>query len=382
MTGPLEGVRVVELAGIGPGPYTCMLLADAGADVLRVDRATGGPPPSPLTGGHWDLLNRSRRSVAVNLKNPEGVRLVLDLVAEADGLVEGWRPGVAERLGIGPDPCLARNPKLVYGRMTGWGQDGPLASSAGHDINYIAVAGALWPIGRDGERPVPPLNLVGDFGGGGMMLAFGMCAALLHARRSGQGQVVDAAMVDGAASLMTMTYAFRQLGLWTEHRSINVLDSGAPYYEVYDTADGKFFCVGAIEPQFYAELLRVVGLDPAELPAQNDRTQWPAMKERFAAVFRTRTRDAWTEAFAGTDACGAPVLSPWEAHTHPHNEHRGTFVEVEGIVQPGPAPRFSRTPAAVHRPPPVAGQDTDEALTAWGIDDQRIATLRAAGAVD
>jgi alpha-methylacyl-CoA racemase len=215
-----------------------------------------------------------------------------------------------------------------------------------------------------------------------MMLAFGMCAALLHAHRSGQGQVVDAAMVDGAASLMTMTYAFRQLGLWTEHRSINVLDSGAPYYEVYDTADGKFFCVGAIEPQFYAELLRVVGLDPAELPAQNDRTQWPAMKERFAAVFRTRTRDAWTEAFAGTDACGAPVLSPWEAHTHPHNEHRGTFVEVEGIVQPGPAPRFSRTPAAVHRPPPVAGQDTDEALTAWGIDDQRIATLRAAGAVD
>ena len=288
MSGPLESVRVVELAGIGPGPYTCMLLADAGADVIRIDRATGSPPATAAE-PHWDLLNRSRPSVAVDLKHPEGVRLVLDLVEQADGLVEGWRPGVAERLGIGPAQCMERNPRLVYGRMTGWGQDGPLATAAGHDINYIALAGALWPIGRVGERPVPPLNLVGDFGGGGMLLAFGMCAALLEARASGRGQVVDAAMVDGAASLMTMTFAFRRLGLWTEGRGVNVLDTGAPFYEVYDTADGKWFSVGAIEPQFYAELLKVLGLDAEPLPAQNDREQWPAMKERFAAVFRTRT---------------------------------------------------------------------------------------------
>ena len=380
MRGPLEGVRIVELAGIGPGPYACMLLADAGADVLRVDRAVGAPL-QPSQGPHWDLLNRSRPSVAVNLKHAAGVALVLDLVAEADGLIEGWRPGVAERLGVGPEPCMARNARLVYGRMTGWGQDGPLASDAGHDIDYIALAGALWPIGRAGERPVPPLNLVGDFGGGGMLLAFGMCAALLEAQRSGQGQVVDAAMVDGAASLTTMTHAFRRLGLWTEGRGVNVLDTGAPFYEVYDTADDKWFAIGAIEPQFYAALLEVLGLSADELPPQNDRAQWPAMKERFAAVFRTRTRDQWAEAFAGTDACGAPVLSPWEAHTHPHNAQRATFVEVEGVVQPAPAPRFSRTPAAVHSPPPVAGQDTDEALAAWGVDGERVASLRAEGAL-
>ena len=381
MSGPLAGIRVVELAGIGPGPYTCMLLADAGADVIRIDRATG-TPAAAAAGPHWDLLNRSRRSVAVDLKHPEGVALVLDLVAQAEGLVEGWRPGVAERLGIGPEQCLARNPRLVFGRMTGWGQHGPLASAAGHDINYIALAGALWPIGREGERPVPPLNLVGDFGGGGMVLAFGMCAAMLEAQRSGRGQVVDAAMVDGAASLMTMTFAFRQLGLWTEDRGVNVLDTGAPFYEVYDTSDDKWFCVGAIEPQFYAELLKVLGLDSADLPAQNDRAHWAATKERFAAIFRTRTRDEWAEAFAGTDACGAPVLSPWEAHTYPHNAERGTFVEVEGVVQPGPVPRFSRTPAAVTRAPTVAGAEASEALASWGIDDDRLASLRAAGAVD
>jgi alpha-methylacyl-CoA racemase len=381
MSGPLEGVRIVELAGIGPGPYACMLLADAGADVVRVDRATGSPA-APSAGPHWDLLNRSRSSVAVNLKHPEGVRLVLDLVGQAEGLVEGWRPGVAERLGVGPEECLERNPRLVYGRMTGWGQDGPLASSAGHDIDYIALAGALWPIGRFGERPVPPLNLVGDFGGGGMLMAFGMCAALIEARSSGRGQVVDAAMVDGAASLMTMTFAFRRLGLWTEGRGVNVLDTGAPFYEVYDTADDKWFAIGAIEPHFYAELLKVLDLDINELPPQNDREQWPAMKERFAAIFRTRTRDEWADAFAGTDACGAPVLSPWEAHTHPHNEFRSTFVEVEGVVQPGPVPRFSRTPATVHKPPSIAGEDTDEALQSWGIDPDRIVALRAEGAVD
>jgi alpha-methylacyl-CoA racemase len=374
-------VRIVELAGIGPGPYACMLLADAGADIVRIDRATGSRP-SPGSGPHWDLLNRSRRSVAVDLKHAEGVGLVLDLVARADALVEGWRPGVAERLGVGPDACLARNPRLVFGRMTGWGQDGPLAQDAGHDIDYIALAGALWPIGRAGERPVPPLNLVGDFGGGGMLLAFGICAALLEAGRSGKGQVVDAAMVDGAASLTTMTHAFRQLGLWTEGRGVNVLDTGAPFYEVYDTADGKWLAIGAIEPHFYAALLRVLELDPDDLPAQNDRDQWPAMKERFAAIFRTRTRDEWTEAFAGTDACGAPVLSPWEAHTHPHNKARGTFVEVAGVVQPGPAPRFSRTPAAVHNAPPVAGQDADDALGAWGIDADRVKGLRETGVID
>ncbi|HYA68398.1 MAG TPA: CaiB/BaiF CoA-transferase family protein, partial [Acidimicrobiales bacterium] len=325
MGGPLDGVRVVELAGIGPGPYACMLLADAGADIVRVDRATGSPP-APEAGPHWDILLRSRRSVAVDLKHPDGVGLVLDLVARADALVEGWRPGVAERLGLGPDACLGRNPRLVYGRMTGWGQQGPLAHSAGHDIDYIALSGALWSIGRAGDRPVPPLNLVGDFGGGGMVLAFGVAAALVDAQRSGTGQVVDAAMVDGAASLMAMTYSFHELGLWNDERGANMLDTGAPYYEVYDTADGKWFAVGAIEPQFYAELLKVLGLEGEDLPPQNDRSRWAQTKERFAAIFRSHTRDEWTELFEGTDACGAPVLSPWEAHLHPHNRARDTFI--------------------------------------------------------
>jgi alpha-methylacyl-CoA racemase len=382
MSGPLKGVKVVELAGIGPGPYTCMLLADAGADVLRVDRASGRPAGATPAGGHWDLLNRSRRSVAVNLKHPDGVALVLDLVAEADALVEGWRPGVAERLGLGPDECMARNPRLVYGRMTGWGQDGPLAPTAGHDINYIALAGALWSVGRADAPPVPPVNLVGDFGGGGMMLAFGLVAALLEASRSGKGQVVDAAMVDGAASLMTMTFAFHQLGWWLEERGVNILDTGAHFYEVYETADGKYFSVGAIESQFYAELIRVLGLEGEELPHQQDREQWPAMKQRFAAIFKTKTRDEWAELFAGTDACGAPVLSPWEAHLHPHNRARGTFVEVDGVLQPGPAPRFSRTQSEVSCPPPVSGRDTDTALGDWGVAKERVEALRAAGAVD
>ena len=371
MTGPLDGVRVVELAGIGPGPYTCMLLADAGADVLRVDRLTGDDPRQPV-GPHWDLLNRSRRSVAVDLKDPEGVALVLDLIAGADALVEGWRPGVAERLGIGPDDCAARNPRLVYGRMTGWGQDGPLAHSAGHDINYIAVAGVLWSIGRAGERPVPPLNLVGDFGGGGMMLAFGVVAAILEARRSGQGQVVDAAMVDGAASLMTMTYAFRQGGLWSEDRGVNMLDTGAPFYEVYETADGKWFAVGAIERQFYAELIRLTGLGDEDLPDQMDREQWPAMKERFAAVFRHPDppgvdrhlrRDRRLRG-TGAVTVGGARASPQPA---PGDLRRGR----RGDPARSGAPRFSRTPGAVQRPAPVAGQDTDEALKAWGVDDAR-----------
>jgi alpha-methylacyl-CoA racemase len=380
VSGPLSDVRVLELAGIGPAPYACMLLADAGADVLRVERpaASGAPAPGTV---HWDLLNRNKRSAAVNLRTAEGAALVLDLVTEADVLVEGWRPGVAERLGVGPDACFERNPGLVYGRMTGWGQDGPLSGDAGHDIDYIALSGALWSIGRSAEPPVPPLNLVGDFGGGGMMLAFGVLAAVVEARSNGRGQVVDAAMVDGAASLMTMTYAFRQLGMWREERGVNVLDTGAPFYEVYETSDGKWFAIGAIEPQFYAELVKVTGLDHADLPPQMDRDRWPEMKQRFAEVFASRTRDEWVEAFAGTDACGAPVLSPWEAHSHPHNASRKTFVEVAGVVQPGPAPRFSRTPGEVHRPPPFAGADTDEVLVAWGISAERLEHLRQAGAI-
>jgi alpha-methylacyl-CoA racemase len=381
MSGPLSGIKIIELAGIGPAPYACMLLADAGADIIRVDRPPRAPSGAEHTGPHWDILARSRRSASVDLKRPEGVEVVLDLVSGADALIEGFRPGVAERLGLGPTDCLARNKRLVYGRMTGWGQDGPLAMSAGHDIDYIAIAGALWPIGRAGEAPVPPLNLVGDFGGGGMMLAFGMCAALVEAQRSGEGQVVDAAMVDGAASLMSMTYAFKQLGLWTDGRGCNTLDSGAYFYEVYDTSDGKWFAVGAIEQQFYEKMLELIGLDAKDLPPQNDRSSWPEMKERLAAIFKTKTRDEWAAIFEGTDGCGAPVLSPWEAHEHEHNRVRGTFVEVAGVTQPGAAPRFSRTPAGVSRPPSFPGADTEDALADWGIGAERIAALRDLGAI-
>jgi alpha-methylacyl-CoA racemase len=320
--------------------------------------------------------------VGIDLKNPEAAELVLRLVEGADGLVEGFRPGVAERLGVGPDACLTRNPALVYGRMTGWGQDGPLAPRAGHDIDYIAIGGALWPIGRSDAPPVPPLNLVGDFGGGGMLLAFGMVSALLEAARSGQGQVVDAAMVDGAATLMTMIHAFHAAGIWNDERGANALDSGAPFYEVYETADQKFVALGGIEPQFYAELLEGFGLtgDPL-FAAQNDKANWPAMKDAVAAVVATRTRDEWVAVFDGTDACVAPVLSPWEAHLHPHNQARSTFVEVDGVVQPAPAPRFSRTPSSINRPPPVPGGDTVSALLEWGIEEGTVAKLRETGAL-
>jgi alpha-methylacyl-CoA racemase len=327
------------------------------------------------------VLNRNRPSVGIDLKHPEAAGLVLDLVEQADVLIEGFRPGVTERLGLGPEDCWARNPALVYGRMTGWGQDGPLADAAGHDIDYIALSGALWNIGRHGERPVAPLNLVGDFGGGGMLLAFGVLAALVEARTSGRGQVVDAAMTDGSAALMTMIYSFRQLGWWKEERGVNILDSGAHFYEVYETSDGKFFAVGAIEAKFYAELLKGLGLDPADLPDQNDRERWPEMKARFADLFATKSRDEWAAVFEGTDACAAPVLSPWEADRHPHNRARGTFVEVEGIVQPAPAPRFSRTPGEVRTPPSHPGADTTAALGTWGVSAERVAKLRAAGAV-
>ncbi|MCB0977259.1 MAG: CoA transferase [Acidimicrobiales bacterium] len=378
--GPLSGFRIIEFAGIGPGPFAAMLLADLGADIVRLDRSgnvMGGDPDQPP----GDILNRGRRSVGVDLKNPDGVATVLDLVASADALVEGFRPGVMERLGLGPDVCLARNPRLVYGRMTGWGQDGPYAPTAGHDINYIALAGALEPLGRAGEQPTPPLNLVGDFGGGGMMLAFGVCAALLEASRSGQGQVIDVAMVDGAASLMTMTWSFRAMGIWNDERGTNMLDTGAHFYDTYETSDGKYISIGSIEPQFYAELLRLTGLEGEELPHQMDRTQWTAMKERLATVFRSKTRDEWCELMEGTDVCFAPVLSMAEAPQHPHMAERGTFTEVAGITQPAPAPRFSRTPGSIDRPPPHAGQHTDEVLADWGVPAERIAALRESNAI-
>lgn len=378
--GPLAGLKVIEIAGIGPGPFCGMLLADLGADVVRIDRAqnvTGGDPGMPP----GDLLNRGRRSIGVDLKSPEGVAVVLDLVATADVLIEGFRPGVAERLGIGPDECRARNPKLVYGRMTGWGQEGPWASMAGHDINYISLAGALEPIGRAGEPPLPPINLIGDFGGGGMLLAYGVLAGVFEAQRSGQGQVVDAAMVDGSALLMTMTHSFRAMGMWTDERGTNMLDTGAHFYEVYETADGKYLGVGSIEPQFYDALLAGIEVDKADLPWQHDREQWPALKEQFAAIFKQRTRDEWMAIFEGTDACVAPVLSIPEALEHPHNVERGTFVEVAGVPQPAPAPRFARTPPAISAPPPHAGQHTDEVLQEAGLDADAIAKLRASGAV-
>ncbi len=378
--GPLAGITVVEIAGIGPGPFCAMMLADMGAEVIRVDRAenvSGGDPANPPA----DLNNRGRRSIGVDLKNPDGVAVVLDLVEQADALIEGFRTGVAERLGIGPEDCLARNPRIVYGRMTGWGQDGPLAGAAGHDINYIALAGALEPIGRRGEAPMPPLNLIGDYGGGGMLLAFGVVCGVLEAQRSGQGQVVDAAMVDGAAVLMTMTHALRAMGVWNDERGTNLLDTGAHFYNVYEAADGKYVAIGSIEPQFYAELLRLTGLEGEELPWQHDRQEWPALKDRLAAIFKTKTRDEWRELMEGTDVCFAPVLSIPEAIEHPHNVDRGTFVEVAGIRQPGPAPRFSRTAPEISSPPPHAGQHTDEVLAAAGFDPDRVAKLREAGAI-
>ncbi len=378
MSGPLSGIRVIELGGIGPGPYGSMLLADAGAEVLRITRPEA---PGGLGTAGSDLLLRSRTSVGVDLKSEGGVALVLELVARADALVEGFRPGVAERMGLGPDPCLARNPRLVYGRMTGWGQDGPWSGVAGHDINYIAIAGALWPIGREGERPVPPLNLVGDFGGGGMLLAFGVASALVEAGRSGEGQVVDVAMLDGAASLTTMLHSHRALGAWRDERGVNILDSGAPFYEVYETKDGGYFAVGAIEPQFYAALVRGLGLDPADLSAQMDRSQWRATKERFAAVFKSRTRDEWSEVFDGVDACATPVLSPAEAPAHPHVAARGTFSTLGGVDQPAPAPRFTRTPGAPSAGTYLTGEEADAALGAWGLDGPTLAKLRAEGAL-
>jgi alpha-methylacyl-CoA racemase len=380
MSGPLSGIRIVELAGIGPGPFCAMMLSDLGAEIVRVDRAERARLPR-ADGPNLDLLNRGRRSVGVDLKSPRGVEVVLRLVAHADALIEGFRPGVMERLGLGPEVCLSRNPRLVYGRMTGWGQDGPLARAAGHDINYIALSGALHAIGRGDSPPPPPLNLVGDFGGGGLLLAYGIVCALLERERSGEGQVVDAAMVDGAAALMTIIYGAHASGWWKDERAANMLDGGAHFYDSYETKDGRYVSVGSIEPQFYAQLLELAGLADAGLPPQMDRRGWAPSKERLAAIFRSKTRDEWCQIMEGTDVCFAPVLSLAEAPEHPHNKARGTFVEVAGVRQPGPAPRFGRTPGAIARPPAHAGEHTDQTLADWGFSDGEIAALRGEGAI-
>jgi alpha-methylacyl-CoA racemase len=376
--GPLEGVRVIEIASLAPAPFGCMVLADLGADVLRIDRAEVSGPGAVVPG---DPLGRGRRSVGLNLKDPEGVELLLRMAETADVLVEGFRPGVAERLGFGPDVCAARNPRLVFARMTGWGQQGPLAQTAGHDIDYIAVSGVLHGIGRAGQRPVPPVNLVGDFGGGGMLLVVGVLAALIERERSGLGQVVDAAMVDGSALLNTFLYGLLHGGAWQEERGTNLLDGGAPFYDTYETSDGGHVAVGALEPKFYAALLDGLGLAGQDLPAQFDRAGWPVLRERFTAVFGQRTRDEWTEVFGGSDACVAPVLTPLEAPDHPHNAARGTFLGGDGPVQPAPAPRFGRTACATPQPPARPGEHTGAVLADLGLSAERIAALRAAGTV-
>ena len=379
MTGPLQGMRVVEIAALGPVPFCGMLLADLGADVVRVDRADA------ITGGHTvstrnDLLGRGKRSIGVDLKHDEGVRVVLRLVRSADALIEGFRPGVAERLGIGPAPCLAQNSALVYGRMTGWGQDGPLSGRAGHDIDYIALSGALAAIGPK-ERPLPPLNLVGDFGGGGMFLAVGLLAAVLHARATGKGQVVDAAMIEGSALLTTAMHGHIAAGWWRAGREANLLDGGAPFYAVYETADGGHVAVGALEPRFFAALLEGLGIDPESLPAQGDREGWPSIRAAFAAKFGSQSRDHWEKHFAATDACVAPVLDVTEAQGNSHNRARKVFIEVDGLPQPAPGPRFSATPLSLPAEPGYPGRDTDLVLETLGFSGTEVSMLRRVGAV-
>ncbi|HEY1752084.1 MAG TPA: CaiB/BaiF CoA-transferase family protein [Caulobacteraceae bacterium] len=358
--GPLAGLKIVEFAGIGPGPFCGMLLSDLGADVVRVDRIGG------RGGARSDITSRGRRSVALDLKAPAAVETALKLMDRADAAFEGFRPGVMERLGLGPDVALKRNPKLVYGRMTGWGQFGTYSQAAGHDINYIALTGALHAIGL-GDKPIPPLNLVGDFGGGALYLAFGLLAGVIHARASGQGQVIDCAMTDGAASLMSMFYGMAASGIWSDERRANMLDGGAPFYDTYECSDGRWISLGSIEPQFYALLLEKAGLDDPALKAQMNRAEWPDLKARVAAAIRTKTRDEWCAIMDATDVCFAPVLTLKEAPAHPHNAARKTFVEVEGVVQPAPAPRFSATPGAIQGPPPAIGADTEAVLADWGV---------------
>lgn len=372
--GPLTGYRIIELAGIGPGPFCGMMLSDMGAEVIRVDRI------SKNQSAPRDVLQRNRKSIAVDLKSPEGKELVLKLVENSDALFEGFRPGVTERLGLGPEDCMLRNEKLVYGRMTGWGQSGPLAHAAGHDINYIGLAGALHAIGEPNSKPVPPLNLIGDFGGGGMLLAYGLVCALLEAQKSGKGQVVDAAMVDGAASLMAMFFSMADKG-FINQRGANLLDGGSHFYNTYETADGKYVCVGAIEPQFYALLVQHSGVNAADFEAQMDRGTWPDKRDTLEAIFKSKTRDEWCQIMEGTDICFAPVLSIWEAPNHPHNKHRETFIDVDGITQPAPSPRFSRTEARVRGSARAPGQDTAEVMQAIGITESEIEAMRQAGVV-
>jgi len=360
-SGPLKGVRVIEFAGIGPGPFCCMLLSDMGADVVRIDRKGARAMRN-------DVVARGRRSIALDMKNGADVEVALALIDKADALVEGFRPGVMERLGVGPEVALQRNPRLVYGRMTGWGQTGPLAHAAGHDLNYIALSGAVHAMGRKGAPPSPPLNLVGDYGGGAVYLAMGICAALFEAQHSRRGQIIDAAITDGAASLMSVMYGLRASGIWTDERDANLLDGGAHFYDVYETADAKFITIGALEPQFYALLLEKLGLsDDASFGAQMVRSEWPALSEKIARAVKTKTRAEWTTLLEGTDVCFAPVLSMGEAPAHPHNAARATFVEIEGVTQPAPAPRFSRTPAAIQGPAPQPGADAEAVLEAWGV---------------
>lgn len=378
--GPLQGLTLIEIAGIGPGPFAAMLLADMGANVIRVERPGGGMFTA-TENVKLDFLNRNKRCISVNLKHADGVETVLKLLEQADGLLEGNRPGVMERLGLGPDVCLERNPKLVFGRMTGWGQEGPMAKAVGHDINYIALAGALHPIGRRGEKPAIPLNLVGDFGGGGLMLAYGMVCALLEAKTSGKGQVVDAAMIDGAATLMASTFAASQVGFWSEERGTNLLDSGSHFYEVYETADGKYISLGSIEPQFYAALLEKLGDDAQYFQQQFDAPNWPAMKDKMAAIIKRKTRDEWDAIFEGADACYAPVLSMSEVRHHPHHQARETFLDDGEVWQPAPAPRFSRTPGEVHTQPSAIGEHTQEILREFGFSEESIKQHLESGAV-
>ena len=372
--GPLSGLKVLEFAGIGPGPFCGMLLSDLGADVVRIDRKGGG------RGSKTDITSRGRRSVAMDLKSPAAVEACLKLMETADAVFEGFRPGVMERLGLGPDLALKCNPKLVYGRMTGWGQTGPYANAAGHDMNYIAISGALGAIGT-AEKPIPPLNLVGDFGGGALYLAFGLLAGVIHARSSGQGQVIDCAMSDGAASLMSMFYGFKAAGAWTETRRSNLLDGGAHFYDTYQCADGEWIAIGSIEPQFYALLLEKTGITDPAFKAQMDRTQWPALREKLAVAIAGKTRDEWCDIMAGTDVCFGPVLSLEEAPKHAHNVARQTFVEIDGVIQPAPAPRFSATPGAIAGPPPAIGAHNRAALEGWGFSAADIGALEAGGAL-
>ena len=378
--GPLTDVKVLELKGYGPAPFCGMLLADMGADVLRVDRIETVTPEIDAK-ERYDLYSRNKRSIALDLKQPDAVAALLDLAEHADILIEPYRPGVMERLGLGPEVCALRNTKLVYGRMTGWGQEGPLASAPGHDINYIALMGALYSMGRPEDAPAPPLNLVADLGGGALYMAFGLMCALMEARRSGLGQVVDAAMVDGVASLMTGVYGYLELGRWTRQRGRNFLDGGAPYYDVYATSDDKYVAIGAVEPKFFAELTRRLGLAASELPAQNDRAGWDALRERFKQVIKSKTRAEWTDLFEGAETCFTPVLDLDEAVDHPHNQARGVYVDFAGVKQPGPAPRLTRTPASLRTAPPASGQHTREALLNWGLSPARVEAGLASGAL-